>query len=78
MAKRPPEPKHWIPISTADGVHHGDYEVSDGMLTVRLGGRHKTARASSTGVPWQYGVSADEALASIILAELVAEGPRPK
>jgi hypothetical protein len=67
----------WLPISSSDGVHHGVYEVSDGMLTVRLGERQKTVSAPSVRVPSAMGASADEGLARVVLLELAAEGPRP-
>lgn len=64
-------PKEWIPITSSDGIHHGFYEVSGGELTVRLGDRQKSVRASSTGVPAAMGASADEMLARVVLSELV-------
>jgi hypothetical protein len=55
MTKRPSVPKHWLPITSADGVHHGSYEVSGGILTVRLGERQKSVSASSARVPLRNG-----------------------
>jgi hypothetical protein len=78
MIKRPLVPKHWLPISSSDGVHHGYYEVSGGMLTVRLGELQKTVSASSARVSPAMGASADEGLAGLVLSELAAEGLRPK
>jgi hypothetical protein len=71
MTKRPSVPKHWLPITSADGVHHGSYEVSGGILTVRLGERQKSVSASSARVPSAMGARADEALARLVLSELV-------
>jgi hypothetical protein len=67
------KPRQWIPIVSSDSKHHGEYEVSHGELTVRLGGRQKSTRASSTGVPAAFGAAADERLARLILSELAAE-----
>ena len=61
--------KNWMPITTADGSRSGDYEVSNGMLTVRFDGKTKTTRASSTGVPSHLGPDADRSLARLILTE---------
>ena len=72
MTRRSSKSKEWIPVNSLDGVHHGEYEVSDGMLTVRLGGRQKSARASSTGVPAALGADADKSLAQVMLGELVS------
>jgi hypothetical protein len=71
MKNRPPPAKQWISISSADGNHHGVYSVSGGELTVTIGDRSKTVRASSTSVPAPYGPKADEALAKVVLSELV-------
>jgi hypothetical protein len=64
-------PKAWIAITSLDGMHHGEYEVSDGSLTVRLGSRHKTTRAPSTGLPASLGANADKSLARLMLGELL-------
>jgi len=63
-------PKEWIAVISLDGMHHGEYEVSNGSLTVRLGSRHKTTRAPSTGVPASLGADADKSLAQFMLGEL--------
>jgi len=60
-----------MPVNSSGGIHHGEYEVSDGVLTVRHGGRHKSTRASSTGVPHALGANADKSLAILMLGELV-------
>ena len=72
MKKRIPVSKHWNPITTLDGQHQGEYEVSDDTLTVRFQDRQKSARASA--VPPAYAGKANESLASIILGELIREG----
>jgi hypothetical protein len=69
----PPPPKQWIPVTTSDGRHQGLYEVSNGRLTVQFGGGQRAARASSTGVPASMGAAADEALAKVLLGELIRE-----
>jgi hypothetical protein len=71
MKKRPPARKEWMPITSSDGALHGQYEVSDGWLTVSMNGRTKGARASSTSVPGPHGFAADQVLARIMLHELV-------
>jgi hypothetical protein len=71
MTRRASKSKEWIPVTSSDGIHHGEYEVSDGMLTVRLGTRQKSTRASSTGVPAALGAGADKSLAMFMLGELV-------
>ena len=66
--KSSPFPKTWTPVATANGVHRGDYEVTDGELTVRLsGGGQKTVRAIDS-----HGDNGG--LAAIVLHELAREG----
>jgi hypothetical protein len=72
VKRRPSIPKEWIPVSSSDGVHKGFYEVSNGTLTVRLGGREKSVRASSTGLPGSMAAGADEGLAKLVLSELAS------
>jgi hypothetical protein len=69
MVKRPSKLKVWIPITSSDGTRRGEYEVSDGRLTVRLGSRQKSTRASSTGVPGSMAADADRLLAIMMLSE---------
>ena len=64
------KPKNWIAITSFDGMHHGEYEVSDGRLTVRVGSHQKTTRAPSTGVPASLGADEDKSLAQFMLGEL--------
>jgi hypothetical protein len=59
-----------MPIITTDGAHHGEYELSDGMITVRYRDHEKATRAISA--PLSTG-PANEGLARIILSELVRE-----
>ena len=59
----------WMPITSSDGSRQGEYQVSDGMLTVRYEGKTKVTRASSTGVPTEHGANADRSLARVILME---------
>ena len=71
MKRRSGAPAEWIPVTSADGLNQGLYRVSGGVLTVRLGRREKSTRASSTGVPTTQGTgTADEALAKVMLLEL--------
>lgn len=71
MTKQSSKPKERIPVNSSDGIHHGEYEVSEGTLTVRLGARQKSTRASSAGVPPALGAEADKSLAIFMLGELV-------
>ena len=69
MAKLTLAPREWIAITSADGIRRGEYLVSDGRLTVRLGARQKSTRAPSTGVPASLGAEADQGLARFMLGE---------
>jgi hypothetical protein len=75
MTRRSSKPTEWIPVNSRDGIHHGEYQVSEGMLTVRREGQQKSARASSTGVPAALGANADRSLAMFMLGELIGHKP---
>jgi hypothetical protein len=62
-------PKHWMPVSCGD--RHGEYEVGDGYVTARIGGRTARAAASSARVPASLGAEADKMLAMVLLGEIV-------
>jgi hypothetical protein len=70
--KKSTQPPSWIAITSIDGKISGEYQVSDGMLKVRVGARHKSTRASSTGLPASLGAEADRSLAQFMLGEFVA------
>jgi hypothetical protein len=61
-------PKYWMPISCWD--RHGEFEVSNGKVTVRIGSRSKSAAASSDRVPAAHGAEADRMLAMVLLGEI--------
>lgn len=70
MAKRksPPQPKYWMPVSCWGRT--GQYEVSDGWVTVVYRNKTKRAVASSDHIPVaQLGADADRALAELLLGE---------
>lgn len=66
--RRPSTPRDWIEIISSDGRLRGEYEVSNGSLTVRVGSQQKTTRAPSTGVPASLGADADRSLARFMLS----------
>jgi hypothetical protein len=72
VKRRPVTLKQWVPVTSSDGLHQGSYEVSKGMLTVRLGDRQKSVRATSIGIPVSMAAAAHEMLAKVILSELAA------
>jgi len=74
VKRRSSRPKEWIPITSSDGLHRGEYEASDDMMTVRSSGRQKSAHAPSSRVPATYLAETNESLAKLILSELTNEG----
>lgn len=61
-------PKHWMPVE-GFGLR-GEYEVTDGYVTVRIGRRTARAAASSARVPASLGMEADKSLAQVLLGEI--------
>jgi hypothetical protein len=57
-----------MPVSCWE--RHGEYEVSDGYVTVRIGNRTARAAASSARVPAALGAEADKMLAMTLLGEI--------
>ncbi|MET3842245.1 hypothetical protein [Bradyrhizobium sp. OAE829] len=62
------DPKHWMPVEGFG--RRGEYEVSDGYVTARIGHRTARAAASSARVPASLGMEADKSLAQVLLGEI--------
>jgi hypothetical protein len=66
--KSPPPPKYWMPVSGSGRT--GQYEVSDGWMTVVYRSKTIRAVASSAHIPVAHlGADADRGLAEQLLGE---------
>lgn len=62
-----------MPVSC--GNRHGEYEVSGGRVTSRIGKRTAWAAASSDRLPAALGAEADKILAMVPLGEIILFAP---